>query len=286
MATVTIRGLLEAGVHFGHQVKRWDPRMKKFIFGARNGVHIIDLQLTMQAIKEAYSVIQDTVRDNKGVLFIGTKKQAQVAIASEAARCGMHFVNHRWLGGMLTNYSTVSKSLGRLKRIERMVLDGTLENLTKKEGSKRLKEQAKLEKTLGGIKEMNGLPGIVFVIDPKREEIAVQEAKKLGIPVIAIVDTDCNPNQIDYPIPGNDDAIRSINLFAAVIADAVMEADKEVGLEIIESLQRSEEAIEPESSAPSVAVETESVTASTPESTTPVAQEPEATSEESEESKA
>ena len=241
MAVVTMKNLLESGVHFGHQVKRWDPRMKKYIFAERNGIHIIDLQKTIVAIKEAYEAVRKVISEGKTVLFVGTKKQAQQTIQKEAERCGMFYVNNRWLGGMLTNFSTIKKSLARLKKIEKMEVDGTFDNLTKKEIASLQKEKAKLEKNLGGIKEMKELPGIIFIIDTRKEEIAIREAKSLGIPVVAVVDTNCNPNGIDYPIPGNDDAIRAISLFTGVIANAVVEADNEHGLKIIENLQEDEE---------------------------------------------
>ena len=242
MAVVTMKNLLESGVHFGHQTKRWDPRMKKFIFSQRNGIHIIDLQKTIVAIREAYDVVRKNVLDGKSVLFVGTKKQAQAAIAREAERCDMFYVNNRWLGGMLTNFSTIKKSLHQLKRIEKMEIDGTFEQLTKKEVSKLLKQKDKLEKNLGGIKNMSELPGVMFIIDTKTEAIAVAEAKRMGIPIIAVVDTNCNPEGITYPIPGNDDAIRAISLFTQIIANAVVEADNEIGLEVIESLQDEEAA--------------------------------------------
>lgn len=241
MAVVTMKNLLESGVHFGHQTKRWDPRMKKFIFAQRNGIHIIDLQKTIVSIKDAYDAVRATVLQGQSVLFVGTKKQAQVAVAKEAERCGMHFINNRWLGGMLTNFSTIKKSLQRLKKIEKMEIDGTFEQLTKKEVSKLIKEKVKLEKNLGGIKEMKDLPGIIFIIDTKKETIAVAEAKRMGIPIVAVVDTNCNPEGIDFPIPGNDDAIRAISLFTQVIANAVIEADNETGLRVIETLQDDDE---------------------------------------------
>ncbi len=237
MAVVTMKNLLESGVHFGHQTKRWDPRMKRYIFAERNGIHIIDLQKTIVSIKEAYEIVRKSVLDSKGILFVGTKKQAQQAVEREANRCGMFFINNRWLGGMLTNFSTIKKSLVRLKKIEKMEVDGTFENLTKKEIARLQKERTRLEKNLGGIKEMKELPGIVFIIDPRKEAIAVAEAKRMDIPIVAIVDTNCNPEGIDYPIPGNDDAIRAINLFSQIIANAVIEAENEVGLEVIETLQ-------------------------------------------------
>ena len=241
MAVVTMKNLLESGVHFGHQVKRWDPRMKKYIFSERNGIHIIDLQKTIVAIREAYEAVRKTTSEGKSVLFVGTKKQAQQTIQKEAERCGMFYVKNRWLGGMLTNFSTIKKSLARLKKIEKMEVDGTFDNLTKKEIASLQKEKSKLEKNLGGIKEMKDLPGILFIIDTRKEEIAIREARSLGIPIIAVVDTNCNPEGIDYPIPGNDDAIRAISLFTGVIANAVIEADNEHGLKIIENLQEDEE---------------------------------------------
>lgn len=240
MAVVTMKNLLESGVHFGHQTKRWDPRMAKYIYTQRNGVHIIDLKKTLLSVKDAYEIVRKTVLEGKSVLFIGTKKQAQEAIEKEAKRCGMYYVNNRWLGGMLTNFATIKKSIVRLKKIEKMEVDGTFDSLTKKEISLLNKERAKLEKNLGGIKEMKDLPGIVFIIDTKEEAIAVAEAKKCGIPIVAVVDTNCNPDGIDYPIPGNDDAIRAISLFTSVIANAVIEADNEVGLQIIENIQDDE----------------------------------------------
>jgi small subunit ribosomal protein S2 len=232
-----MKNLLESGVHFGHQTKRWDPRMKKYIFAERNGIHIIDLQKTIVAIKDAYEAVRKTVLAGKSVLFVGTKKQAQQTVEREAKRCGMFYVNNRWLGGMLTNFSTIKKSLLRLKKLEKMEIDGTFENLTKKEIARLMKERSKLEKNLGGIKEMKELPGIVFVIDTRKESIAVTEARKVNIPIAAVVDTNCNPEGITFPIPGNDDAIRAINLFAQIIANAVIEAENEVGLEVVETLQ-------------------------------------------------
>jgi small subunit ribosomal protein S2 len=239
-----MKSLLESGVHFGHQVKRWDPRMKKYIFAERNGIHIIDLQKTIQAIKDAYDAVRKTVSSGKTVLFVGTKKQAQQAIQKEAERCGMFYVNNRWLGGMLTNFVTIKKSLLRLKKLEKMEVDGTFENLTKKEIASLGKERAKLQKNLGGIKEMKDPPGILFVIDTRKEAIAVAEAQRQGIPIVAVVDTNCNPEGIDYPIPGNDDAIRAITLFTQIIANAVVEADNEAGLKIIETLGDENEDME------------------------------------------
>jgi len=244
LAVVTMKNLLESGVHFGHQVKRWDPRMKKYIFAERNGIHIIDLQKTIQAIKDAYEAVRKVVAGGKTVLFVGTKKQAQQAIQKEAERCGMFYINNRWLGGMLTNFVTIKKSLLRLKKLEKMEVDGTFENLTKKEIASLGKERIKLQKNLGGIKEMKELPGILFIIDTRKEAIAVAEAQRQGIPIIAVVDTNCNPDGIDYPIPGNDDAIRAITLFTQIVANAVIEADNEVGLKIIETLGDEDEDME------------------------------------------
>src|SRR5271157_3278067 len=226
-----MKNLLESGVHFGHQTKRWDPRMKKYIFAERNGIHIIDLQKTIVAIKDAYEAVRKTVLAGKSVLFVGTKKQAQQTVEREAKRCSMFYVNNRWLGGMLTNFTTIKKSLLRLKKLEKMEIDGTFENLTKKEIARLMKERTQLEKNLGGIKEMKELPGIVFIIDTRKELIAVTEARKVNVPIAAVVDTNCNPEGITFPIPGNDDAIRAINLFAQIIANAVIEAENEVGLE-------------------------------------------------------
>ena len=239
-----MKNLLESGVHFGHQTKRWDPRMARYIFAERNGIHIIDLQKTITAIKEAYEAVRQNVLAGKHVLFVGTKKQAQQSIEREARRCNMYYVNTRWLGGMLTNFATMKRSLLKLKKIEKMEVDGTFANMTKKEISRMQKEQARLERNLGGIKEMKDLPGVMFVVDTRKEAIAIAEANKMKIPVVAIVDTNCNPDVIDLPIPGNDDAIRAINLFTQIVANAVVEAENEVGLEVIETLQdedRSEE---------------------------------------------
>ena len=234
MAVVTMKSLLESGVHFGHQVKRWDPRMKKYIFAERNGIHIIDLQKTITAIRDSYDAIRKVVSAGGKVLFVGTKKQAQQAIAKEAERCGMYYVNSRWLGGTLTNFTTIKKSLLRLKKIEKMEVDGTFDNLTKKEVAQLLKEKEKLTKNYGGMKDMKELPGAIFLIDTHKEQIAVAEARRMGIPIVAVVDTNCNPEGIDYPIPGNDDAIRAISLFTSIIANAVLEADNDESLKIID----------------------------------------------------
>jgi small subunit ribosomal protein S2 len=239
-----MKSLLESGVHFGHQVKRWDPRMKKYIFAERNGIHIIDLQKTIEASKRAYEAVRTLVAQQKSVLFVGTKKQAQQAIEKEAERCGQFYVNNRWLGGMLTNFATIKKSLLRLKKLEKMEVDGSYSNYTKKEVSGFKKECSKLQKNLGGIKEMKDLPGILFIVDTRKESIAVAEAKRMGIPIVAVVDTNCNPEGIDYPIPGNDDAIRAITLFTQIIANAVCDEDNEAGLRVIESGDEEEEAID------------------------------------------
>src|SRR6185312_15432314 len=207
---ISMRQLLEAGVHFGHQTKRWNPKMRPFIFGARNGIHIIDLQHTVKMFVKAYQFVQQTVAGGNSILFVGTKKQAADVIQEEAARCNMFYVTNRWLGGTLTNFKTVKGSIERLRTIEKMAEDGTFERMTKKEVLGLERERVKLEKTLGGIKNMSGLPGAVFIIDPKKEHIAVEEARKLEIPIVAITDTNCDPDLIDYVIPGNDDAIRAI----------------------------------------------------------------------------
>ena len=222
-SAITMKQLLEAGVHFGHQTKRWNPKMKKFIFTARNGIYIIDLQQTVKMFRTAYDFVRDMAADGGTVLFVGTKKQAQEAVEEEARRANTPYVNVRWLGGMLTNFQTIRKSLDRLQKLADMTTDGTVEKLPKKEVLKLAKEQAKLEKVLGGIKDLRRIPDAIFVVDPSREEIAVLEAKRLAIPIIAIVDTNCDPDLIDYVIPGNDDAIRAIKLFLGKVADAILE---------------------------------------------------------------
>ncbi|MGD0970111.1 MAG: 30S ribosomal protein S2 [Desulfobaccales bacterium] len=226
MPYVTMKELLEAGVHFGHQTRRWNPKMGPYIFGARNGIHIIDLQKTVQFFKTAYNYVVERVADGGLVLFVGTKKQAQDAIAEEAKRCGMFFVNHRWLGGMLTNFSTISRSIARLKEFEAMKEDGSLRRFPKKEVLMMEKKAAKLERSLGGIKNMGRLPDIVYVVDPRKEDIAVMEARKVHVPLVSIVDSNCDPTEVDYPIPGNDDAIRAIRLLTSRVADAVLEGKK------------------------------------------------------------
>ncbi|MFO0752665.1 MAG: 30S ribosomal protein S2 [Thermodesulfovibrionales bacterium] len=223
MAVVTMKELLEAGVHFGHQVKRWNPKMKKFIFGERNGIHIVDLQKTLKGLVEAYNYAKEISASGAPILFVGTKKQAQDAIAEESRRAGAFYVNSRWLGGMLTNFTTVKKSIERLKKIDAMKEDGTYTVLKKKEVSLLEKERINLEKNLSGIKEMGSIPGALFIIDPRKEKIAVAEARRLSIPIIAVVDTNCDPDEIDYVVPGNDDAIRAIKLISSKMADAILE---------------------------------------------------------------
>ncbi len=254
MSNITMKELLEAGVHFGHQTKRWNPKMKPYIFGARNGIYIIDLQKTVRLFKNAYGFVRDAVQTGETVLFVGTKKQAQDSVAEEAQKCNMFYVNQRWLGGMLTNFATVKQSIDRLKRLDAMFEDGSVEAYTKKEILSLEKQREKLEKTLGGIKGMSKLPGVLFVIDPKNEAIAVSEAKKLGIPVVAVVDTNCDPDPIDYVIPGNDDAIRAIRLLASKVADAVNEGSQAREVELLaESEGESMEAASPETGAESEA---------------------------------
>jgi len=226
LANITMKELLEAGVHFGHQTKRWNPKMKEYIFGERNGIYIIDLQKTLKMFKEASKFVTDLAATGKTVLFVGTKRQAQDAIAEEAGRCGMFYINQRWLGGLLTNWVTVQKSVKRLKELDEMATDGRYELLPKKEVIKLERERKHLQANLAGIKELNRLPDSIFVIDSNKEQIAVREARKLGIPVVAVVDTNCDPTEVDYVIPGNDDALRAIRLFASKIADSVVEGSQ------------------------------------------------------------
>ena len=223
MSVISMKQLLEAGVHFGHQTRRWNPKMKEYIFTERNGIYIIDLQKTVKKIDEAYYFVRDLAMDGKSILFVGTKKQAQESIEQEAKRCEMFYVNQRWLGGMLTNFKTIQGRIAQLRKIEKMEADGDVAFLPKKEVIKLKAEQEKLEKNLGGIKDMKKLPGALFVVDPRKEHIAILEAQTLGIPVVAIVDTNCDPDEADYPIPGNDDAIRAVKLIASKMADAVLE---------------------------------------------------------------
>ena len=242
MAVVAMKQLLEAGVHFGHQTRRWDPKMAEYIFQARNGIHIIDLQKTSKKLDEAYAFVKEQVEEGKTVLFVGTKKQAQECMKEAAIKCGMYYVDQRWLGGMLTNFGTIQKRIQRLKDLETMEQDGTFDVLPKKEVIILKKEMEKLEKNLGGIKEMDKLPGVIFLVDPKKERIAVLEAKKLGIPTVGIVDTNCNPEDLDYPIPGNDDAIRAVKLIADVMANAVIEGKQGESFETAEEQDVTEEA--------------------------------------------
>ncbi|WP_324823793.1 30S ribosomal protein S2 [Sinanaerobacter sp. ZZT-01] len=223
MAVISMKQLLEAGVHFGHQTRRWNPKMAPYIFTERNGIYIIDLQKTVKKIDEAYAFVKEVAESGKSVLFVGTKKQAQAAIADEATKCGMFYVNERWLGGMLTNYKTISMRIKRLNEIKAMETDGTFAALTKKEVTKLRGELEKLEKYLGGIKEMKNMPGAMFVVDPKKEKIAIKEARILGIPIVGICDTNCDPDDVDYIIPANDDAIRAVKLISSKMADAVIE---------------------------------------------------------------
>ncbi len=223
MSVISMKNLLEAGVHFGHQTRRWNPKMKRFIFTERNGIYIIDLQKTVKKVEEAYGFVREVAADGGEVLFVGTKKQAQDAIEKEATKCGMPYINQRWLGGLLTNYKTIKKRIDRLYQLYEMEENGTFEVLPKKEVAQLLHEREKLEKFLGGIKEMNGMPKALFVVDPKKERIAVKEAHILGIPVIGIVDTNCDPDEVDIPIPGNDDAIRAVKLITETISNAVIE---------------------------------------------------------------
>jgi small subunit ribosomal protein S2 len=250
MSTVTMKQMLEAGVHFGHQTKRWNPKMKPYIFGARNGIYIIDLQQTVGLWRRAYEFLVDLSSRGEKVLFVGTKKQAQEVVAEEAGRAGMFYVNNRWLGGTLTNFKTVKGSIERLRAIERMETDGTFERLQKKEVLGLTRERDKLMISLGGIKDMNRLPGAVFIIDPKKEHIAVAEANRLQIPVVAVVDTNCDPDLVDYVIPGNDDAIRSIKLFTANMADACVEGTAKYQETLAEQQKMAQDAPKPEPKAP------------------------------------
>lgn len=224
MSVISMKQLLEAGVHFGHQTRRWNPKMAEYIFTERNGIYIIDLQKTVKKVEEAYNFIKKVVESGNSVLFVGTKKQAQESIEVEATRCDMFYVNQRWLGGMLTNFKTIKKSIDRLNELEKMEEDGTFTVLPKKEVIRLRAEKEKLEKNLKGIKMMEDLPGAIFIVDPRKERIAIQEAKILGIPIVAIVDTNCDPEEVDYPIPGNDDAIRAVKLLTSKMANAVIEA--------------------------------------------------------------
>jgi small subunit ribosomal protein S2 len=250
LATITMKELLEAGVHFGHQTKRWNPKMKEYIFGERNGIYIIDLQKTLKMFKEASKFVQDMAAEGKILMFVGTKRQAQDAIAEEAQRCHMYYVNQRWLGGLLTNWITIQKSVKRLKELDEMATDGRYELLPKKEVIKLERERKHLQANLAGIKELSRLPDAIFVIDSNKEQIAVREARKLGIPVVAVVDTNCDPSEVDYVIPGNDDALRAIRLFASKVAESVIEGsqfatDKQVAE--VQAAQQAEAAAAAES---------------------------------------
>ena len=242
MSVISMKQLLEAGVHFGHQTRRWNPKMKEYIFTERNSIYIIDLQKTVKKVDQAYDFIRSVAEAGEAVLFVGTKKQAQESIEQEAKRCGMFFVNQRWLGGMLTNFKTIQSRVARLKKIEEMAEDGTFEVLPKKEVIQLKREQEKLEKNLGGIKEMQDIPDMIFVVDPRKERICIQEAHTLGIPLVGICDTNCDPEELDYVIPGNDDAIRAVKLIVSKMADAVIEGNQGQDAEVAEE----EEAVEEE----------------------------------------
>ncbi len=244
MGAVSMKQLLEAGVHFGHQTRRWNPKMKEYIFTERNGIYIIDLQKTVKKVDEAYNFIKEVAAEGKDVLFVGTKKQAQDSIKEEAERVGMYYVNNRWLGGMLTNFKTIKKRIARMDQIEKMEEDGTFDLLPKKEVSKLRIEKEKLDKFLGGIRELKGTPGAMFVVDPRKEKIAISEAHKLGIPVVAIVDTNCDPDEVDYVIPGNDDAIRAVKLIAGAMADAIIEGRQGEDAQASAKAEEVEEAAE------------------------------------------
>lgn len=240
MSVISMKSLLEAGVHFGHQTRRWNPKMKRYIFTERNGIYIIDLQKTVKLIDEAYNFVRDEVANGAVVLFVGTKKQAQAAIQEQAVRCGQFYINHRWLGGLLTNWETIQASIKRLKSIEQMEEDGTFEVLPKKEVQELRKELARLEANLGGIKDMPRIPDIIYIVDPRKEHIAIKEARKLHIPIVGMVDTNCDPDEIDYVIPSNDDAIRAIKLITASIADAVIEGNQGEANEVEEETSDKE----------------------------------------------
>ncbi len=245
MAVVSMKQLLEAGVHFGHQTRRWNPKMAEYIFTERNGIYIIDLQKTVKKLDEAYNFIKEISMEGKCVLFVGTKKQAQDSVKEEAERAGAFFVNARWLGGMLTNFSTIRKRIARLKQLRTMQEDGTFDLLPKKEVIKLNLEIEKLEKFMGGIKDMPEMPGAMFIVDPRKEKIAVSEAKKLGIPIVAIVDTNCDPDDVDYVIPGNDDAIRAVKLIAGAMADAIIEGrEGQMGAAVIDDAEEADKAEE------------------------------------------
>ncbi len=239
MSVISMKQLLEAGVHFGHQTRRWNPKMAEYIFAERNGIYIIDLQKTVKKVEDAYNAVSDIIKDGGEILFVGTKKQAQNSIKEEAIRCGMYYVNERWLGGMLTNFGTIKTRIKRLKQLHAMKEDGTFDVLPKKEVAKLMHEMEKLDKNIGGIKDMTRVPDVMFIVDPKKERIAIQEAHTLGIPIVAIVDTNCDPEEIDFVIPGNDDAIRAVKLIAGRMADAVIESKQ--GAQFSEAEEASQE---------------------------------------------
>ena len=241
MSVISMKQLLEAGVHFGHQTRRWNPKMSRFIFSERNGIYIIDLQKTVKKVEEAYKFVKEVAETGKPILFVGTKKQAQEAIKEEAERCGMFFVNERWLGGMLTNHQTIQTRIKKLRELEKMENEGVFDVLPKKEVIKLNAEKEKLEKYLGGIKDMPELPGAIFVVDPRKESIAIQEAHRLGIPVVGIVDTNCDPEELDFPIPGNDDAIRAVKLITGAMATAVIEGRQGAEEEVVEEVEAQEQ---------------------------------------------
>ena len=241
MSVISMKQLLEAGVHFGHQTRRWNPKMSRFIFTERNGIYIIDLQKTVKKVEEAYKFVKEVAETGKPILFVGTKKQAQEAIKEEAERCGMFYVNERWLGGMLTNYKTIQTRIKKLRELEKMEEEGVFNVLPKKEVIKLNAEKEKLEKYLGGIKDMPELPGAIFVVDPRKENIAIQEAHRLGIPVVGIVDTNCDPDELDFPIPGNDDAIRAVKLITGAMATAVIEGRQGAEEEVVEEVETQEQ---------------------------------------------
>ena len=241
MSVISMKQLLEAGVHFGHQTRRWNPKMSRFIFKERNGIYIIDLQKTVKKVEEAYKFVKEVAETGKPILFVGTKKQAQEAIKEEAERCGMYFVNERWLGGMLTNHQTIQTRIKKLRELEKMEEEGVFNVLPKKEVIKLNAEKEKLEKYLGGIKDMPELPGAIFVVDPRKENIAIQEAHRLGIPVVGIVDTNCDPDELDFPIPGNDDAIRAVKLITGAMATDVIEGRQGAEEEVVEEVETQEQ---------------------------------------------
>ena len=259
MSVVALKQLLEAGVHFGHQTRRWDPRMAEYIYQARNGIHIIDLQKTSKKLDEAYDFVKEASAEGKNILFVGTKKQAQECIKESAEKCGMFYVNQRWLGGTLTNFQTIRRRIDRLTELENMANDGTFEVLPKKEVVLLNKERAKLEKNLGGIKEMTRLPDVLFVVDPKKEHIAILEARKLNIPIVGLVDTNCDPNDVDYVIPGNDDAIRAVKLISDTIANAVIEGRQGESLDAEVQVEEQEENSEEVKSMEEIAEEAEEI---------------------------